>query len=314
LVSREKPISTSAAADDLDQFVSRLAELDTQAAKLDSSTIVKPLPKVDVAVVIALNEEFKALQDGALIPTSAKPHQVPGCGHFEYYFTRKTSSGNEYQCVFAVVGLMGELEAALATQSLLHRLSRPPEVIVSAGISGGMHGDVRLADVLAAQSVDRYMANSKAVSKGKKRKKGKGSTRAVFDFEFCGDSEKSTNSCFQYASTISAHRTDLFQSWQRAGASDLFAVLDAQRFETLKKRRFIRESPDVVPGEAACGPSVAGSLAFIQWVKKRSRAFKGIDMESGGVLAAIRRSVDPPKRVLVLRGISDFADERKTQL
>jgi hypothetical protein len=64
----------------------------------------------------------------------------------------------------------------------------------------------------------------------------------------------------------------------------------------------------------ASGPDVAAAEAFVRWLRsRRDRNLKGLEMESGGFVADVWRSIEQ-RRSLVLRGISDYGDERKKQL
>jgi len=63
----------------------------------------------------------------------------------------------------------------------------------------------------------------------------------------------------------------------------------------------------------ACGPIVGAATAFADWLKQQNRQFLALEMESGGVLAAVFEAADPA-RMLVLRGVSDYGDERKADL
>ena len=58
---------------------------------------------------------------------------------------------------------------------------------------------------------------------------------------------------------------------------------------------------------------MAAAKSFVRWVKRKDRKCLALDMESGGVLAAIYEKAGPA-RSLVLRGISDYGDDRKQEL
>jgi hypothetical protein len=76
----------------------------------------------------------------------------------------------------------------------------------------------------------------------------------------------------------------------------------------------LSSEPHNALGHIASGPVVAASQSFIEHaVKGRYRKFLALEMESGGILAAIYEVTDPRKS-LVLRGISDYGDGRKSQL
>ena len=58
---------------------------------------------------------------------------------------------------------------------------------------------------------------------------------------------------------------------------------------------------------------MGGSVAFKTWLKHRDRSYLALEMESMGVLSAIYKAT-PATGSLVLRGVSDYGDERKKEL
>ena len=68
--------------------------------------------------------------------------------------------------------------------------------------------------------------------------------------------------------------------------------------------------PKLHIGPIASGPVVVTSKEFISWVKTQNRQFLALEMEGGGALAAVY-SVAEPSHTMMLRGISDFGDDRK---
>lgn len=85
----------------------------------------------------------------------------------------------------------------------------------------------------------------------------------------------------------------------------------------LRKRKayapLLADGPRLFDGPVACGPIVGAAESFVAWLKQQNRKFAALEMESGGVLAAVFEATDPA-RTLVLRGISDLADHRKPDL
>jgi hypothetical protein len=109
-----------------------------------------------------------------------------------------------------------------------------------------------------------------------------------------------------------AHK-ELFQDWCGEGARELANLLPSAERESLIQTNALRAAPRCVDGPIASGPTLAASQVFVKWLKKRNRKFLAVEMESGGALAAIYERAEPA-RSLVLRGISDYGDERKSQL
>ena len=67
-------------------------------------------------------------------------------------------------------------------------------------------------------------------------------------------------------------------------------------------------------GRGTSGPAVGKGSAFISWIKgKVDRKVVAMEMESAGIYDAALIHTPAP-RVIAIRGISDFADERKELL
>lgn len=74
----------------------------------------------------------------------------------------------------------------------------------------------------------------------------------------------------------------------------------------------VRGEPDYSVGPIASGPVVSAATGFSRWVRQRNRQCAAIEMEGSGVAEAIYQHGGT--NMLIVRGISDFADERKQQL
>jgi nucleoside phosphorylase len=67
----------------------------------------------------------------------------------------------------------------------------------------------------------------------------------------------------------------------------------------------------IFPGHIASGPFVVASREYADWLLKRDRKYIAVEMEAHGVMLAAHRSKTDS---LVIRGISDLADERKAAM
>lgn len=296
----------------------------------------------DVVILIALNEEFRSVRDLLPFPLHGKGIPAQGVASTEFRFSLPVATGQTHTCLLSVLGDMGEVEAALATQSLLLR-KHPPKLIANIGISGGTDSDVKLGDVIVSQSVHRYLADSKTVdskSAGKKLAddgKGESDTKAQ---DLSSEWSASAGVQFHLAPRTYDNRIDIalfagnfatrdssrFRAWQRQGGKDLankVSVLEraatgttsgeAKQLKALLDSEKVGEKPSVHRGPIGSGPGVGGSKQLLKLIRDNNRKFLAIDMESGGFMAALRRSLCRPPEI-ILRGVSDFADERKTEL
>lgn len=268
--------------------------------KRKASEQVDDTRPVDVGIVIALKEEFTILHGE--IKGSCVPIKDPKTSDYDYLFERQSEAGYPYRCVTTFGGEMGERKAALVTQRLISRWE--PMTVVVLGIAAGIDGDVRIGDVVVATQIESYLEDSKAVA---------GEGKNDYTLTLAGKVYRATEHLIKEIRNFEFVHEDLFLQWGASAAEDLENLLAAAENEQLSKQNIIRATPNLIDGPIASGPTVAAATSFIKAVKEKNRKFLALEMESGGVLATIYEAVDQSKS-LVLRGISDFGDERKKAL
>jgi nucleoside phosphorylase len=255
---------------------------------------------LDIAIVIALKEEFEQLH--ARIKDRCTAVKDSETSDYDYVFPWPAPSAQPYRCVASFAGKMGERKAALVTQRLLNRWQ--PATVVVLGIAGGIDSDVRLGDVVAATAVESYLEDAKAVDAAEPDR---------FDFRLAGDTFRPSGDLVKEILHFKFVYSHQFEIWQEAGRRCLYDALPAN----LRKRKvyapLLADGPRLLDGPVACGPIVGAAESFVAWLKRQNRKFVALEMESGGVLAAVFEATDPA-RTLVLRGISDLADHRKADL
>ena len=248
---------------------------------------------LDVVFVIALGEEFRELWRDV----SAVPSYDEVIGRYLYRFTMWS-----YQCEAIFVGGMGPTKAAVATRDVI--LRRQPRTLVNVGLAGGLDGDLRLGDVVVGKVVDSYLEDSKTVDN---------KHDAGFSFLLSGDPYRPRGALTTHAENLEFAYTEAFNGFLRKSEQRLAAMdLAVETRVLLTDKRLLRSSPRLLLGKIASGPTVSGSQRFSEWLKsQKDRKYLAIEMESAGVLTAAEgRDVD----TFVVRGVSDFADERKPVL
>jgi nucleoside phosphorylase len=175
-----------------------------------------------------------------------------------------------------------------------------PAVVVVVGIAGGIHADVRLGDVVVASEVNNYIEAAKAVD----------ATSGVA-FQRGNDSFKTKHGLLERVRNFEfAHRAS-FLKWEANCAARNQAL--GSEVEPLRKSDLLREKPSQKEGHLASGPVVVTSRSFVAWIREGDRACLGIEMEAGGLMIAAH--MDPSQRdALVVRGVSDFSDDRKVAI
>lgn len=255
-----------------------------------------PPPPVDLGVIIALKEEFRvfaALVVGGLTPIA------DGFYHFTVPGPRPARG------VVTFLGQMGEVSSGVVTERLLAR--HRPALLAMLGIAGALHEDVALGDVVAASQVDSFLAGAKAVPDA---------SGAGFELRLSGEVYRPSQAVLAQVSHLEFAHAGLYQRWQEECAASLARLLPAPQIEALRAEHLLNPAPAIAEAHLASGSIVGAALGFQRWLATRDRAYKAIDMESGGLLEAAYRQLHPATQAqtLVLRGISDRADEKKKAL
>ncbi len=253
---------------------------------------------VQIGIVVALKEEFRELF--ARIQRHAKPVVKEDIN--QYYYVFETGSGpNSYKCAATFIGGMGIDKAALAADRLMAQFH--PNTIINIGIAGSMDSDVRVGDVVIAEQANNYLANAKTIE---------GPYAATLNFQLSGDPYKSTPRYVTDAKNLEFAHPDRMEAWRSTCSQNLTKIVKEIELKTLQDQGLIRETPSLHEGNIASGTIVGASELFATWLKERGdRKYLAIEMEAVGVMAA---AYTRPTDTLVIRGISDFSDNRKTEL
>lgn len=244
-------------------------------------------PGFDVGLIVPLSEEFDYVRE--LLP----PQQTIPRGH-SFYFALKTPA-DAPRMVAVVLDEMGEVPAAVATERLLAEFAVREVAMV--GIAGALKEDVGLGDVVIASKVDHYQHAAKAVP-GKE---------GGIEFRLAGNVLQGPPGLLQVARNLPR-------------MPEYAKMLDAWKSGTAARREQLGLSSEL-PGAAAhyvvapiaSGDIVAAAREFARWLHdRRDRTLTAIEMEAAGAAyAAFARIQGVP--MIVVRGISDFADERKAE-
>ncbi len=270
-----------------------------------SPSPVMPL-EVDAAIFIALEDEFKWFQEIFKEPFTTSQDGP----HFFYHIKHDVGRGAPYDLILVLGGTMGSTTAAVTTTYLLQKFK--VRTMVNIGIAGGLK-DVCLGDVVIPAQVNGYFENSKAVP-----------SKESFDFELGGEVYRCPFSLVHAMRNFPIAYESANKRWKGDCAEDLRSIFDGNELTELERddareaevrrrdARFRRE-PTIRVGHLASGPTVAAAESFIAWLKQNDRNYLGVEMEAAGMFAATASAAHQPD-TLVLRGISDFSDERKGEL
>lgn len=259
----------------------------------------KTKPRVDVGIVIALDEEFRELAP----QINFKAYYNQDIKQYYYLFERGIVGQEQtpYRCVVTVMGAMGPTDAGIVGDRLISQFT--PKTIISIGIAGSMDKDVLVGNVVVADQTDEYLASSKAIETSDKQD---------WDFQLSGNPFKSDPTYVAHAMHLKYAHKDRMQEWERNCRQYLLEKIGSVAVENLIRERLISDFPEIQTGRIASGQTVGAAKQFVQWLKeKHDRKLLALEMESAGVLnAAHKRAVSS----LIIRGISDYSDERKNKL
>jgi nucleoside phosphorylase len=263
--------------------------------------------KVDVGIVIALKEEFRELYKDLeqIFGIHGEAAIADSSGRYYYPFNHQAAKLEQpYRCVATFVGDMGNITSSLVTQRFIDTFQ--PDVIVILGIAGALNDEVKVGDVLIATQVDAYLENSKAVP---------ASNEAGYTLRLSGETYRCYKPFINKIENFEFAHKDSFQSWCDACSKEFKEFLEADTNPLVLdflNQGLIVEQVSLKSGHLASGPTVGGAEAFRDWLTSRNRKYQALEMESAGFMAAVDENPNF-NRALVIRAISDYADERKKQ-
>lgn len=256
----------------------------------------------EVAVLVALQEEFLELKDGIGVEWFPSRDEEYG-GNL--YFWIDPESG--YRCVAASSGRMGPEESLRLAERLL-RLR--PAVLVNVGIAASLHGDIRLGDVVVPDLVYAYDKTAKAIPVRQ-------GDMETWGWERRGDAFRATHALVEAARELVTAESARYVMWQTAGTRE-YETLRRRNLDALialEKRKVLRTSParpEVRVAYLGSGNFVGASRAFGQWVRVANADIKALEMETAGMLLAIEKRLARTP-ALVIRGVSDHVDVPKAE-
>lgn len=151
--------------------------------------------------------------------------------------------------------------------------------------------------------IDGFLENSKAI---------KGQTQKEFVLALSGKVFRPHVRLTNIVKNVQFAHPAKYECWREACAEGLRALIPSS-YSQLVESGVVRGKPAVIDGHLASGPTVGAAKSYAKWLKGRDRKYLGLEMEAVGVMTAMFESAGH-ERALVLRGVSDYSDERKKSL
>ena len=261
--------------------------------------------KADIAVFIALQEEFDTFR--ALIGRRGGAtwvHKDDEQKAVTFYGTKIELPGNAGST--SIVAMcpeeMGPGRAAGTGSILVDRFT--PAILAVIGIAGSLTDDLLLGDVLVPNEVYAIFENSAATDLGQK-----------WELKLSGKHYQSDAHLLNQVRQFHRKYPNILKQWQQRARHRSLKSLGPTLSGKAHADSITRTTPLVVAGDnnLASGPAVGKSEAFAQWVKGQNRKAHALEMETAAAFDAAWTTIHPP-RLLAIRGISDFADKRKERV
>jgi nucleoside phosphorylase len=230
--------------------------------------------QIDFAIITALEKEAKAVV-GRLENYSKKRFEDKDIRTYHCGTVPIQGTDREYRVVVVLLPSMGEISAANAVTDTIARWN--PRFVLMVGIAGGIpQNDLDLGDVVVADQIIGY-------EYGKVTEDGIKPRDRVYPVS---------------ALLLDRVRNFWDESW-------------AQQVNVPRPDSATRAVSKLFIGPIASGNKVIASTEFRQRLKTRWPKLVALEMEGEGVFAAV---FDRPqiRNTLVIRGICDMADERKS--
>ena len=259
---------------------------------------------MDMAFVIALPEEFRHFRE---VFAPMKKMAEPGTGQTYYKF----QCGN-FSCLVLLLGRMCKETSAQMTERMLRHYN--VGTVVSIGIAGSAKSDdISEGDVAIATQVIDFFHRSKVRDETSKR-----STKLDFKILTGGAAYQTSQQLVSWIMHMEFSHPEIFREWRELcnkKAKTLFENLGAAPRNKAAKAARARlfdgrlHADDV---HVATLDMVASSKNFVKWLQESDRNISVIEMESSGVVHAVAQNL-PLTRCLVVKGISDLADAKKSE-
>jgi nucleoside phosphorylase len=252
----------------------------------------------DLLVFVALSEEFPIVLDRFGAAFQRKEIERTALTIFQGIVT--TGNGFERKVVLVPAGKMGPTRAASVTASIFGHIA--PKNVAVVGIAGTLSDDIQPGDVFIPDSVREYLANTAAVG------------TKTLEFKPSGNDFPSDPRLLNRLSLFQINEPDAYRQWEKEGLASAHEICPIECRKRLARCGIQAPNfPRLCAGDdrvLGSGPAVAKGGAFLEWLKAAKRKIAAIEMESAGVYDSTFIQTPTP-RVIAIRGISDYADERK---
>lgn len=246
--------------------------------------------KFDFLVIIPLKEEFRIFRELIIIKGT---RNYNGDSYFILEFPKSNYTGIAVICHGS-----GTTRATNITNTALSFFD--VRMVINIGISGGLNEKLKLGDIIAAKYVIEYQANSKVTPKPE--------NDGIYQIDPSPEYFRINYVLEQIINNFEFTEEKLFKKMRKV----LSGVLKELEIG-VNLNKIVSNKPMYYTGKIASGNTVIAAKSFIDLIKKIDRNIDIVEMEAAGIMHATSERPNPIPTIII-RGISDFADERKKAL
>lgn len=196
--------------------------------------------------------------------------------------------------IVRVLSDMGQAPSTLAAERIFARLD--VSLVVLVGTAASLDSAVRLGDVVVADQIQEYLRKTGVAP---------GAEAGSVVFERAAESWRTNARLVDHVNNFGwlPDGEPAIAAWRQAAAA---------RFPGGTGGTAGDGGPAIHVGPVATGDLRVAARAFADWIKAANRKLIALEMEAAG--AALAAYHNDSADLLVVRGVSDYADERKRDL
>ena len=253
----------------------------------------------DIVVFLALQEEYQVFRKTFGTPMCTSEDDTLALT-YDFFEIPNSSGSRTWRIVSTCAGAMGQSRSAAIATHLMKEFS--PDSMVVVGISGSLNKDVLLGDIVVPKVVENYLSLAAAVP-------GQDNWR----LETSGTPFQADSRLRNKIQNMMNNLPDAWRDWQNEAVASQHG---SPQVTPAVRDGLVHSAPMVFAEDVnlASGDILGKAKEFVEWLRAVDRKFTAIDMESAGVFEGLALQAKHNTRFLSVRGISDFADERKQRL
>ena len=266
----------------------KIPEIEKESKPRESITSIKESQIYDFLFIIPLREEFEIFYKLIEIKEEVNLEETQ-------FFT--VGIPNEsYNGLALYLGEPGLTKAVQITEKFLGKFK--VRLVVLLGIAGALDENLKIGDIVVPNEISDFLSNSKAIQKGD-----------YFKLEYSGNNWRIQNALMECIKHFEfSEQKSIYDYWRKKTTRN-YNISNLKNI-SVKLNNYVSAEPSYFIGHIASSNTVVASKSYKIELKGIDRKFLAVEMEGAGVARACQDRKKPVP-FLMIRGISDFSDERK---